>query len=380
MWWQAALLALLLWQQKPDPIADGMKALEEQRWDAAAEIFGRAAAADPREYTHHFHLGLALSMLNRDAEAIAEYQKVLELKPGLYQAELNLGILLVRQKRTADALPHLLSAVRAKSKELRPNLYLGEALLATGDAVKAEAAFRTAVDVDPKSASAAAGLARALSAQKRESEALAQWERAAELDPGYRDAAAAEREQIGERLLESGKAEEAIAYLEAAVKQSPTAANRYALATAYIMTKNLDRATPLLEQALQSEPGNIELRMMYGRALREQRRFAAAAQEFARVAQAKPDSAEAWSDLAGMLILIEDYAQALAALDKVRALGAEKAPHHYFRAIVLDKHRQYKPALESYQRFLAMSGGRNPDEEFKARQRVRILEKELSKR
>jgi hypothetical protein len=81
-----------------------------------------------------------------------------------------------------------------------------------------------------------------------------------------------------------------------------------------------------------------------------------------------------------MLILTEDYAQALAALDKVRALGAEKPAHHYFRAIVLDKHRQYKPALESYQRFLATSEGKYPDEEFKARQRVRIIEKELNKR
>jgi tetratricopeptide (TPR) repeat protein len=380
MWWQAVVVALLLWQQKADPIAEGVKALEEQRWDAAVDVFSRAVAADPKEYTHHFHLGLALSMLNRDSEAIAEYEKVLQLKPELYQAELNLGLLLVRQKRPADALPHLESALKQKPKELRPNLYLAEALLASGDMVKAETAFRAALEIDPKAAGAAAGLARALSAQKRGAEALTQWERAAELDPGYREAAAAERERIGEQLLEAGKAEEAIPSLELAVKQSPTAANRYALATAYILTKNLERAVPLLEQALASEPNNVELRMTYARALREQRKFAAAAQEFARAAQARPDSAEAWSDLAGMLILTEDYPQALAALDKVRALGAEKAPHHFFRAIILDKHRQYKPALESYQRFLAMSEGKHPDEEFKARQRIRILEKELSKR
>ena len=50
------------------------------------------------------------------------------------------------------------------------------------------------------------------------------------------------------------------------------------------------------------------------------------------------------------------------------------------RAIVLDKIKQYKPALESYQRFLEISQGQSPDEEFKARQRVRIIQKELSKR
>jgi hypothetical protein len=36
--------------------------------------------------------------------------------------------------------------------------------------------------------------------------------------------------------------------------------------------------------------------------------------------------------------------------------------------------------MESYERFLAMSEGKSPDEEFKARQRVRIIKKELSRK
>jgi tetratricopeptide (TPR) repeat protein len=110
------------------------------------------------------------------------------------------------------------------------------------------------------------------------------------------------------------------------------------------------------------------------------KKYPDAAREFYRVAQAKPDSAEAWSELAGMLILLENYPQALAALDRVRALGAETAAHHFFRAIILDKGKLYEPALASYEKFLAMSDGKNPNEEFKARQRVRIIKKDLSRR
>ena len=40
---------------------------------------------------------------------------------------------------------------------------------------------------------------------------------------------------------------------------------------------------------------------------------------------------------------------------------------------MLDALHQNKPALESYQHFLEMSHDKSPDEEFKARQRVRIL-------
>ena len=106
---------------------------------------------------------------------------------------------------------------------------------------------------------------------------------------------------------------------------------------------------------------------------------AAHAQDFFAATKLKPDSAEAWSELASVLVVAEDYAGALAALDRLAVLHAEKPGHVFFRAIVLDKIRQQKPALESYQRFLAMSNGQNPDEEFKARQRIKILEREIRK-
>jgi tetratricopeptide (TPR) repeat protein len=185
---------------------------------------------------------------------------------------------------------------------------------------------------------------------------------------------------MGELLLETGQAADAIPQLEQAVSQSPTAANRFALAAAYMRNSQPAKAVPLLEQAVAGEPQNFDLRLTYGRALRDLRQFSNAAREFFFSAKIKPESVEAWSELAGALILTENYPQALAALDRVRALGGEKAAHLYFRAIILDRSKQYKPALEAYRQFLATSQNQSPDEEFKARQRVRIIQKELSKR
>ena len=58
----------------------------------------------------------------------------------------------------------------------------------------------------------------------------------------------------------------------------------------------------------------------------------------------------------------------------------ESPNHWYLRAIMLDKTQQYQPALQYYEKFLAAAGGKFPDEEFKARQRVRIIKRELEKR
>jgi tetratricopeptide (TPR) repeat protein len=120
--------------------------------------------------------------------------------------------------------------------------------------------------------------------------------------------------------------------------------------------------------------------MMFGTSLRDQKQYRPAANEFFAAAQLKPDATNAWNELAGMLILLDDFPQALAALDRVKALGGETPAHYFFRAIMFDKTKQFKPALENYQKFLSTADGKYETEEFQARQRVRIIEKELSKK
>jgi tetratricopeptide (TPR) repeat protein len=404
--WSATVLLALLFLQKPDLQADGMKALDQQRYDDAIQIFSKILASDPKDYGAHFNLALAYTLTNRDAEAIPEYRKVLELQPGLYQAELNLGMVLLRQRQAAEAVPHLDAAMKKKPNEFSPALYSGDALLASGKFPEAEAAYKRASEINAKSALAEAGLARALAKQDRLADADPHFRKAAELDPGFRDALLelaslyeakkqnaqavsiykdfpenpAARERMGELLLESGQVGDAIPQLEEAVAKSPTSANRYALAVAYMNSKQSAKAIPLLTAAIQAEPGNLALHMDLGRALRDQKMYAQAAQEFYTVTQRKPDSKDAWGDLAGMLILLGNDSQALAALDRLKQLGGEKPAHFYFRAMLFDRNKQIKPAIENYEKFLALSEGKSPDEEFKSRQRVRILKNELNRR
>src|SRR5437868_13438525 len=137
----AALLVLLLALQS-NYYELGLKALDEKRYDAAVENFINAIAAEPKDYSLHFNLALAYSLLSKDSEAIAEYKKTLELKPELYQAQLNLGISLLRAKQPGEALTYLTAAAAAKPKEYRPNFYLAAALFAAGDFPKAEQAYR----------------------------------------------------------------------------------------------------------------------------------------------------------------------------------------------------------------------------------------------
>ena len=383
-----------------------MKALEEGRYEAAAQTFSKALESDPRDYAAHFNLALALGYLRRDAESIAEYRKTLELKPGLYEAQLNAGILLLRQKTPGEALPLLEAAAAQKPAEFRPRFYLAEAQLAAGDNVKAEPGYRAALDLDGKSAAAQLGLARALARQGKLAEAAPSFRRAAELDPEYRDAllelaglyenakqfdeataiyrqfpdSPAAQEHLGALLLETKQYGDAITRLESAYTQSPTKANRAALAAAYVFNSQPAKALPLLDKAVAEEPGSYDLRLMYARALRDQKQYLPAARQFAEAVKLKGDVGPVWNEFGGVLYLADDYPQALSALDRARQLGENSAGNSFFRALALDKLHQTKPALEAYRQFLSMSQGKNPDQEFQARQRAKLLQRELDKR
>jgi tetratricopeptide (TPR) repeat protein len=399
-------LLLAFWLQAADPAAEGMKALEAQRYEEAAKLFGDAVAKDAGDIAAQFHLGLSLSLLNRDAEAIAAYKKVLEAQPGLYEAQLNLGVLHLRQKQFAEGAALLEEARKQKPAEYRPNYYMGEALVGLEKFEAAEAPLRAALAADAKRPEAQLALGRALAKQGRVKESGAWFAGAAAADASFRDAMlelagyheqaknrdeaiaiykqfpenAGARERLGVLLIDSGQAADAVTELEAAVKASPTAANRFALATAYLKARQNDKALPLIAAAAEQEPKNVELRLTLGRLHREAKNLQGAAQQFLAAAQADPASLPAWRELASTLFLGGNYQGTLAAFDRLRALGEETPAQWYLRALCYDRMQLYKEALPAYEKFLSVSEGKSPEEEFMARQRIRVVKKVLEKR
>jgi tetratricopeptide (TPR) repeat protein len=297
-------------------------------------------------------------------------------------------------------------AASQKPQEFAVAYHLGEAEAAVGANDKAAAAFQSAAALDPKSAPAEFGWARALARQQKVTGAAPHYRQAAALDPTYRDglielaslyeksgqtqeAAALYRELPGnpeaeKRLsnlqLRSGQYADAIPNLEQAYARESSPANLIALAAAYAITGQTAKALPLLEKAAAAEPANFDVRMMYGRALRDSKQIPAAVAQFNEAVKLKPGDKNAWSDFGAALYAAAQYPQSLAAFDKARELGEDTPGNWFLRAITLDKLQQKKPALEAYRKFLEISRGEHPDQEFQARQRARILQTELEKR
>jgi tetratricopeptide (TPR) repeat protein len=141
-----------------------------------------------------------------------------------------------------------------------------------------------------------------------------------------------------------------------------------------------DNASALLDEILVRDGSDPELWLLAGRLRMEKREYQAAAERFLRAAQLRPDFAEAHINLASALFLMKEYEPTLRVLAKVAELGQDTPGTHFLRAVSHDHLRHQEEALVGYERFLALADGKNPDQEFQARQRARILSNELRRR
>jgi len=371
MTWAFAAFAFLFSAAPPDPLAEASAHLDAGRYAEAIAILKGLAEKEPEEVVYQFNLALAYSLAGQDEAAISGYRQTLKLKEDLYEARLNLGQALLKTGKPEEASEWLEKAASQKPADSKPRYLLGRALAARKQYAEAAAALEKAMALDEKNESLPLEIAE-LWEQAGQPAKAAEFYAKAKSNP-------AAGERLGLILLSQGDSGGAIAQLEAVRQASPTPAVLYALATAYLRNKQPDKSVVVAEELVKLEPGRAELRLFLGRLLRDQKRYADAAREFDQAARLTPTSVEAWNELTGMLLLLERYDLALRTLEKSKELGGETPAYHYFRATTLDAMKQAEPALASYERFLATSEGKFPDEEFKARQRIRILKKVLSK-
>jgi Flp pilus assembly protein TadD len=165
----------------------------------------RAVALRPDRPTAHNSLGAFLVSRDRLGEAEAEFREAIRLMPSYPDAVANLGALHARQRKYAEAIVELRRALAMSPQHENGRRNLAFALDSAG--------------ID---------LARA----GRFPEAVALFKEATALQPGesslWRD--------LGQALVEDGKAAEAIAPLERAVALHPRGANeRFWLARAYLL-------------------------------------------------------------------------------------------------------------------------------------------------
>jgi len=133
--------------------------LEGGQLDQAVADYTESLRLDPRSAQTHYNLGIALSLLNRRAEARAHFEEALRLEPDYAQAHVNLGAVLQAGGEASAAADHYRRALALRPDNVEAHLNLGQLLSASGRAADAVREFRAALDLRPDEPQALGGLA-----------------------------------------------------------------------------------------------------------------------------------------------------------------------------------------------------------------------------
>jgi Flp pilus assembly protein TadD len=386
-----------------DLLDEAQRDIDANNFEAAIAPLQKFIAEQPDVAFGHFQLGYAYTGLKRSDEARAEYERAIALDPKMPEACLNLGILLLDAQQYAAAVTPLSKAVDLLPAQSRPrallavaqdrsgdqeaaarsfegvlhldpndlaaNHYLGDIDLRRGKPAQAEARFRHALEVRADAPEILQGLARSLEAQNKP-EAADAYRKYLNVVPGDPGA----RAHLIHLLMNAEDYDEALAELERADAGKPPSLDSLRLrADMQIAQKKLDDAIVTLRQATKLAPADAQLVGGLGRIYLQKRDFSAAERELKAALQLDARNVIYWKDLGSTYYLSGNCPATLSTLDVVAKLETPAAGSWFIRALCYDKLHQVRPALDAYEKFLALEQGKSSDQVWQARERSKVL-------
>ncbi len=386
------------------------EALNRRDFAAAVKSLKPAVEIEPRLTEAWFDLAYAYSALNEKGQAIQAYRRALELQPELFEARLNLGILLIETQQAQASVEHLEKAVALKPGNPKAHLYYGRALGLVKRPADAGKQFQEALRLDPGLAIAHFDLGELFLAQKRYEEARLAFEKAAGLDLKLAQAqlgialaleglnrqaeAALHFEQYLARkpddletrfhlarvYLYLEKNEQALENLQAVYRANPSLAGlAAALGDVNALLKRFSDSEKFYRQALVVTPLEPDLHRALGQTLLDEEKFAEAEGEFRTALKLDSRNREAAKGLATSLYLQKRYAEAIPLFEALIRTPDPTAGFFFVLGSCYDHLHDRPNALKAYEHFLELSHGESPDHEWQARQRVKLLRRELAK-
>ncbi|MBV8278300.1 MAG: tetratricopeptide repeat protein [Verrucomicrobia bacterium] len=253
--------------------------------DEAVAQYQRALEINPNDAEAHYNLGLVLFRNGQLDKAIAQYQKGLEINPNYVQAHNNLGNALFQKGQLDEAVAQFQKALEINLNYAEAHNNLGIALFQKGQLDEAVAQFQKALEINFNYAEAHSNLGLVLFRKGQLDEAIAQYQKALEIDPNYVQA----HYNLGNALSQKGQLDEAVVQFQKALEINPNFTEAHSnLGNALFEKGQLDEAVAQYQRALEINPNLTEAHYNLGGALFQKGQLDEAITQFQEVLPLKP--------------------------------------------------------------------------------------------
>jgi len=393
-----------------DQVAAAEASIVKSDWKSAASQLDAWLAAHPADPRALFDAGYVADNLDHFDEAVAFYHRAIVANPNSFEAHLSLGLLLARHNNFEDARTEFFDATQldpgdagtaakaqawralaridAKDDPTLASTELLEALKITpetesdtllsahiaenaGEPDIAEAAYRRALAKDPGSIAATSDLVHLLIALQKYPDAETLLRGALQKSPDD----PALNAQLATVLVGEDKAD-ALPLIQKLHDQHPNDDSiTRMLARILADAGDFSGSDHLYLGLLKASPNDPDLLVAHGQNLIRQLQYAPAFAAFDKATQLDPANGDAWSGLAFAASRTNQPAITVHALT-MRSKYLPELPSTYFLwATAYDNLHQKEQAAAYYHHFLDASAGKFPDQEWQARQRLKLLEK-----
>ncbi len=236
-------------------------------YHSAYAMWSDVAAKRPNNPRAQTMVGKAMADLDRDEEAMAHYQRALELDPTRYVAYNNIGNLYVKKGNDSLAIPYYRKSLRHNSRYDTARTNLGYALIRAGRWQDGIDELKIVLDHGYSSSPVHYHLARSLTQIGKSEEAEFHYHRAMDIEPGNLKWPA----HLAEHLANHGKIPQAIEYQRQVIRLNPGHAAGYNnLAISLLKQGQFDEAITHFVNAIRLDPQYETAITNFGKALARQ--------------------------------------------------------------------------------------------------------------
>ncbi|HXX41273.1 MAG TPA: tetratricopeptide repeat protein, partial [Chthoniobacterales bacterium] len=186
-------------------------------WRDSESLWIHTLAVTSNNAIAHNQFGDFLFNRGRIDEAIVQFEKSINVRPGYAEAQDNLGVALTTKGRFDSAAIHLKQAVELRPGQPKAHYDLANALSQQGERSAAIAQYQQALTLNPNYVDAHFNLATALARDRQIDAAQSEYQKAIADNPKYAEAYYA----LGNIFFEENKSDDALKQYQEALKNRP---------------------------------------------------------------------------------------------------------------------------------------------------------------
>jgi tetratricopeptide (TPR) repeat protein len=302
--------------------------LQLRYWRNTRTLFEHAAQVVPENYMAITMLGSLSAKDGKLDEAMAQYHRALQLKPGFAEAHFFLGNALENQGKLDEAIVEYRQALWFKPLMGTTHILLGAALAKKGAYDEAVEHYEAAIKIGSESAVAHLNLGRILQLEGKVDAAIEHYRLALDLDPKLAQA----HNNLGIALLEEDRVADGAAELRESLRLNPTnTESQFNLALALNREEHWSEAVGCFSNAVASASSDPNAHFQFALALANSGQTRQAMAQYAEALLLRPDFPEALNGLAWIICTtpnseLRNAEQALGMAERACELTGRKDP------------------------------------------------------